>query len=295
MAGTQDHRDDYVYDFSSESTPDIPERARRCLELLLNSDSLEVSPDGRARRPAEKDGQIIWLRRADTSTRGYRPVVVEGGLPRTAQATLAALVVQEGWQTDQERLRTILGSLDLASDANTERSLSEAFEKTFAKLRERSGFKRSEFFSDLLAHRALLFALALLRHCRPDFDNLPSEVKESLLTDCCERMAEVIKSVRLFSGFLEHGGRKKRQRVTWEDPHKAVEVALLKDVEDLGHGEIAEIARIDRPRTLRGRRDYSKVRQTIERGREILRLAYGPEGYLEMVESMKVERRRSRG
>jgi hypothetical protein len=296
MASTRGYRDDYVYDFSSEPTSGIPGRARRSLELLLNSDSLDVSPDGRARRPVEKDGQIIWLRRADTSTRGYRPVVVEDGPPRTAQATLAALTVQEGWRTNPERLKTILGSLDL-DEASTQPRLPDPFEKglenAFVKLRERSSFKRSEFFSDLMAHRPLLFALALLRHYRSDFDDLPRKEKESLLIECCERVDEVLKSVRLLSGFLEQGGREERQRPTWEDPHKAVEGTLLKDVEGLTHREIAEIARIDRPETPRGKRDYSKVRQTIDRGRDILRRAYGPEGYDEMVESMKEERRRS--
>jgi hypothetical protein len=288
MTSIREHHDDYVYDFSVESTPDTPDLARRCLELLLHHGGLGASPDDSA-RSAEKGGQRIWLRRADVSTRGYRSVVVEDGLPRTVQGTLAALTVQEGWRADPERLKTILGVLDLTNEASTERSLSEAFEK----LRELSSHERGEFISDLMAHRPLLFAIALLRHYRPDFDKLSREGKERLLIECYERVDEVLKSVRLLSSFLTHGGREKRQRAAWKDPHTAVKAALLKDVEGLKHHEIAEIARIDSPDNRRIKRDYPKVRQAIDRGRDILQRAYGPEGYEEIVASMKAELRQS--
>jgi hypothetical protein len=58
MASRREHSsDDCVYDFSGEPTPDIPERARRCLELLLNSDGLDASPDERAQSTVARSHQ----------------------------------------------------------------------------------------------------------------------------------------------------------------------------------------------------------------------------------------------
>jgi hypothetical protein len=58
-----------------------------------------------------------------------------------------------------------------------------------------------------LARRRLeaWYVLALLRHHRPNFDNLSAVEQQLLLTKCCERVNEVLKSVRLLSDFLEYG------------------------------------------------------------------------------------------
>jgi hypothetical protein len=123
----------------------------------------------------------------------------------------------------------------------------------------------------------------------------PRKEQERLLIECCERVNKVLESVRLLSGFLNHSGRGKSQRAARKNPHKDVMAALLRDVEGLSHHKIAKTARIDRPGSSRGERDYSKVRQTIDRGRDILKRAYGSEGYATMVESMKAELRKSQG
>jgi hypothetical protein len=49
------------------------------------------------------------------------------------------------------------------------------------------------------------YVLAFLRHHRPDFDSLSAVEQQLLLTKCCERVNEVLKSVRLLSDFLEYG------------------------------------------------------------------------------------------
>jgi hypothetical protein len=288
----REHRDDdYVYEFDAEALPEISDLAHQWIKILYEDSGLpkvsaNTSPDASIGRAVMDNGQIVWVQRADRpGLRGYRMVSVVDEPPRTVKATLAALTVLEGVPADMQRLRTVLSLLDLAGQGSIERSLSEAFKR----LREHSGKRRGRFISDLMADRSLRYAHALLRHYRPDFDNLPHDDQLRLLEKCCERVNDTLKSVRLLSDFLEYGGPSKDQRAAVEDPHRDVKAALLADVEGLKHREIAKILRIDRPSTLRGERDYSKVRQMVARGKDVLQRAFGPEGYSKVLESMKAE------
>jgi hypothetical protein len=287
----REHRDDdYVYDFGVEPLAEIPALAQRSLEILLNRGGLpqgpaNVSSDNHVFSAAMNNGQIIWLQRAEGGLRGYRPLVVIDEPPRTATATLAALTILEGRRADMERLKTILPLLDPTDQTSMEQGLSEGF----SALREQSGKKSGRFISDLMAHRPLNFALALLRYYRPNFDSFPRDKQRGLLEECCQRINEVINSVRSLSDFLEHGEPNQDLRDAVKNPHRDIEAVMLRDVEGLKHREIAEILRVDSPETPRGERDYSTVKKMVDRGRDILHRALGKVGWAKMIESMKAE------
>jgi hypothetical protein len=232
------------------------------------------------------NGQVVWVQRAkQRGIRGYRMVSVMDEPPRTAKATLAALTVLEGRPTDMKRLRAILPLLNPTDQESIEHSMSEAYKR----LREQTGKKRSTFIGDLMAHRPLLYAQALLRYYRPDFDNLPPDQQRGLLEKCCDRINEVLDSVRLLADFLQNGGLDRDQRPAVENPHKYVEAAMLRDVEGLKHREIAGILRVDISEKSVVVDDYSAVVKMVGRRRDILRRAFGKDGWDEMVESMRAE------
>jgi hypothetical protein len=109
------------------------------------------------------------------------------------------------------------------------------------------------------------------------------------LEKCCERINDVLDSVRLLGDFLQYGGLDRDPRPAVENPHKYVEAAMLRDVEGLKHREIAGILRVDISEKSGVVDDYSAVGKMVVRGRDILWRAFGKDGWDEMVESMRTE------
>lgn len=290
----------------------VPDLAYRWLEELIEQgglpdiSSVEIRSKGRPLlRPIREDpvntpsdpsiyparldsGQVIWVRLDEKrSSNGYRSVsVVEK--PNAIRAILALLTILEGTQTDVGKLRNILPFVDPSHPVSIHESQYEAFREL---VEEENVDMARAFLADIndgrFDYRSLEYATALLRYFRPNFDSLPLQERRDLLAKCCERINKLLEVSRQLSEFLEYGSPDKDQRPTIENPRRDVEAAALRDVEGYTYREIAEFLDVEISEKSRCVGDYSTVAKMVDRGREVLRRAFGEDGWQDKAAAMK--------
>jgi hypothetical protein len=271
---------------------------------------------GKSRKPA-------WIKLNGPRTeRGYRDIEVLDQPLRTDAAIITALTVLEASvieDADFERLREALlahveahsepGTKDLQGvlsrlparwfsdqkariDEEIRRLSSEEREKQ-EKGRLPKRWKRWER-DPLLWRRSIRYMLILLWYRRPDFDGHTFDEQLDLLDQHRRVVNAFLKEQRKHVAFLEYGTSEGIPRAGQlaRDPVKA---ALLADVEDLPHREIAK--KLDVDITGRSYDIYAKipaVTRMIEEGRRHLNEGLPETSWPKYAEQMRVEGERYR-
>jgi hypothetical protein len=252
-------------------------------------------PWSNARPVHLESGQTIWLRfDGDRSERGYKSIRVSDQPLRTDAAIISALTVLEATPINKKELDFKIKRLSDLLRAHSEAPLEGALAERVAEIaRELQADKTRErdlrFLEKGLHLRFFEFVLALLRARRPGFKDLPLEGQLKMLNRVSSYVNEIsINSLKLMR-FLEHGTPEGLRTRTLETANKRVEAAVLKDVVDLKHKEIADRLGIKAPTNYSIKKDYPEVRDLVKHGRILLKRALGEDGWRERVEAMKAE------
>ncbi len=271
----------------------LPLKQRKDYSTISRPASLP--PDGDAYPIRfENTKQVLWLQvnGKRSSKRGYREVRVADEPVRTDEAILAALTVMEGRSIDSRRLRKALAELNLSS----ERSMLDHWQEAYRSIpdEQRSKGKRPELVENLQHSHSLDYMLLLLRHHRPDFDELPQKRKLELIARACELVNEFLGSVHKLASFLEYGATGRQQRKAVEDPDRDVIAAVLRDVDGLTNERIGEELGVSLPKSFKSSGDHSTVREMVGRGRRLLERVLEKEGWQQQIQDMKAEAKRWR-
>ena len=251
--------------------------------------------------------EVLWLKpNGRRSKRGYRSVEVLDTPLQTNTAILAALTAVEAKPIDTELLSKYLfhfkaplkwpmafhhHDLPTEFDPSWSGSADEKDEQSQERWQEAWNQQFREFLSVAL-NPTLDYVVALLRYYRPEFDDLPHEEKLALIQDGCVRVNKFLEALRHLEAFLEYGVPGQDLRSRMEKAQEDIKAAELKDVEGLSNPEIGKILGISPTARDRERRENSKVRTSVKRGRPLLIKAFGEEGWRKHVEDKKAERDR---
>jgi hypothetical protein len=141
----------------------------------------------------------------------------------------------------------------------------------------------------------------LIKQYQPDFDYTESEEQAELLLHTLERVARVRESVESLRNYLWYSKPNKSKAIPpVKEPERDIKAAILQDVWSMNTLDIAETLGFERvwkdppkPWTLseKKKRENATVRTAAERGRELLQHFYGAEGWQNVAERMRAERR----
>jgi hypothetical protein len=228
------------------------------------------------------------------SERGYRTVEVLEDLPRTDVAILAALTNLEASEVDVERLERALSLLkvpmqDYSQIESVFATLDKGSEGSSGHLAQTDIEEFRKLIADLQGWRTLEYVAALLRHYRPEFDNLPREEKHGLIVGCCRRVNALLEASKQLGAFLEYGAPDKDLRAPLEEVERYVRAAELKDVEGLSDRKIGEILGIEPAPSDEIRRQNSNVRHAVKQGKRLFTDAWGEEEWQKRGESKRNE------
>src|SRR5215213_2538491 len=253
------------------------------------------SDEVRSARPAAASRYSLLLKlNGPRSERGYRTVEVLKDLPRTDVAILAALTYLEAREVDVERLERALALLkvpmqDYSLVESVLATLDKGSEGSSGHLAQTDAEEFRKLIADLQGWRTLEYVVALLRHYRPEFDDLPREEKHGLIVGCCRRVNTLLEALRQLGGFLEYGAPDKDLRAPLEEVERYVRAAELKDVEGLSDRKIGEILGIEPAPSDEIRRQNSNVRHAVKQGKRLFTDAWGEENWQKRAESKRNE------
>jgi hypothetical protein len=132
--------------------------------------------------------------------------------------------------------------------------------------------------------------VALLRHRRPDFDDLDLEEQLMLVGKFRSHVNRSLEAQRDLAAFLEYGTPQRGlpKRVV-EQARAQVRAAVLADVEGLSHRDIAVELGVDIPERYGENMKIPAVQRMVEAGRDILDNALGEGEWSNRAEWMKWE------
>jgi hypothetical protein len=136
------------------------------------------------------------------------------------------------------------------------------------------------------------YAKDLLRHYRPDFDELPREEQIALMQHTCQRINAVLEAVRKLVEFAEYGRPSGDSKPAVEQAVRDVKAAELHEVAGLSYPKVAE--KLGEPPPSQSdliKNDHTRVRKMAERGHDLLVRAFGEEGWQELVDSLQQQYR----
>jgi hypothetical protein len=116
--------------------------------------------------------------------------------------------------------------------------------------------------------------------------------KIDLLVHTCAYINEFLGALKKLASFLEYGTPDGRAKAAFRNADTDVRAAVLRYVVGLTYREIGEELGIPRPKDFEIKGDYARVRQMVIRGRKILVLAIGEDGWRRHIEAMKAEAKR---
>jgi hypothetical protein len=134
------------------------------------------------------------------------------------------------------------------------------------------------------------YVVALLRHFRPEFDELESDAQLALVRDGCRRMNAYLQALRQLTTFLEYGRPDKDLRLTLKSVERDIRAAELQDIEGLSSVKVGRVLGIEPPPSDQFKRTNSRALNMAKRGRQILVDALGQDGWQKLAESKRAER-----
>jgi hypothetical protein len=135
--------------------------------------------------------------------------------------------------------------------------------------------------------RSLEYQLALLRHRRPDFDDLDLEEQLMLIGNFRRHVYDFLEAQRALTQFLEYGIPEGTPNSVVRNARDQVRAAVLVDVEGLTHREIALKLGVEIPRTYEINMKIPAVKRMVEDGRGILNEALGTGEWSQKAEEIK--------
>jgi hypothetical protein len=221
-------------------------------------------------------------------------VEVFESLPSTDRAILSALTNLEADKVDVQRLESALSSIraPVQEFFRFEGILAQRYEGregSSRRLEEKATQEYRSLVADLQVS-TLEYVVALLRHYRPEFDDLPREEKHGLIVGCCKRVNILLDASRQLGRFLEYGTPNKDLRPPVEKAQEYVRAAELKDVEGLSDRKIGEMLGIDPAPSDSVRRQNSRVNHAVKQGRRLLFGAWGEDGWQKRARAKSGER-----
>jgi hypothetical protein len=149
--------------------------------------------------------------------------------------------------------------------------------------------------------KAFATAELLLRHFRPDYDELSMGEQAALIEATCGRLNGFHAALKELTSFVEYGQvnadtrKPKKLKPGIKDARRDIRAALYKHVEGLSNEEIGERQGTGRRGAAQeSKRDDSTARTRAGRGTDLLRRAWGQEGSQELIKSIKSDRDRWR-
>ena len=279
-----------------------------------------TSADSGVRLP---NGQIVWLR--DDALRGdldqeYRGIEVFDETPQTDKAIIAAVTALETRRVEDERLEKAILlyklGVEMPSEATPDSEAPENLKPTahwlggWAERIDEAARSDPELqearSSDSLNAMRYMYTFGyieeLLRYFRPDYDKLSRREQTALIQGACDRLNKFHWALEELVGFAEYATydaskRKLRKlKPATDNVQLYVDAALLRDVEGLKYKEIGDRlgARTPDAEEWKTKRDASTPRSWVAKGRGLLELAWGEEGYAARVAAKKAERERWR-
>ena len=215
-------------------------------------------------------------------------------LPRTDVAILAALTNLEGREVDVERIESALSRITWPMRDYSPIEFAHANpelegDKDSGDLGKADAEEIRKIAADLQGFRTLEYVVTLLRHYRPEFDDLPKDEKHGLIVGCCKRVNALLEASKHLGAFLEYGASDKDLRAPLEEVKRYVRAAELKDVERLSDRKIGEILGIEPAPSDEIRRQNSNVRHAVKQGRRLFTDAWGKEEWQKRVELKRSE------
>ncbi len=251
----------------------------------------------------EGSREVVFIKlNGPRSEHGYKALEVLDTPLRTDKAILAALTTLEARELDFRRMDDsfILDAIDLrrvwSKPPDEQDSSEEGTEPLYSTLEELSLLEEPETFPYQLKQIGPIFALeyvvTLLRHYRPEFDELPREEQIDLVKAGCERVNNFLKALRHLVSFLEYGAAGKKLASGREDAARDMRAAELKDVEGLTAPKLGDLLGIEKPDSDKDRRTNSTANDIAKRGRRLLVNNLGEGFWREAVEAKREERKR---
>jgi hypothetical protein len=241
--------------------------------------------------------EVLWLKlNGPRSEQGYRMIRILDTPLKTNTAILAALTALEGREVRIDALDDsfIESVLDTSGEGLT---VEEAIQELVTQVTGEEASESGQLVSsgihddpDLETQLALEYVAAMLRHYRPEFDDLPYPERIALLEDGCTRVTEFLESLRKLVRFLEYGAPQKDLRPKLENAAQDVTAAELRDIEGLSNRKIGERLDITPPPSDMIRRTNSTAGAAADRGRELIVHALSEEGWQKLIELKKAER-----
>jgi hypothetical protein len=243
--------------------------------------------------PLEGTRQTVWLNLGGPRSPegGYHKIFLSEEPLRTDAAIFAALTALEGRPLNIGLLREILPEI-LPSRGESVWECWVRARGVGARGKKRADENLSEILDELRHHQTLDYVLMLLRYHRPDFDDGPLEERAALLAETCARVNEFLETLRKLMAFVEYGVPGRGAVPITRTAARDVEAAVLKDVEGLTYHEIGERLGVPPPANYSYKGDHAAVRKMALRGRKLLMLALGEEGWHMQAQEMRTEAER---
>ena len=243
----------------------------------------EANSVGEGAFPAKVQGsrEVIWVQPEGRRTeQGYKRVEVLNTQLATDTAIIAAMTSLEAKEVRLEGLEdsfirsAIAGSIhDPAADETPDEEALSWWAPQFIKY-----------------WHTVSYVVALLRHYRPEFDNLRSDAQLALVRDGCKRINAYLQALRHLTSFLEYGRPGRDLRPMLEGAERDIRAAELQDVEGLSSVQVGRVLGIEPPQSDQFKRTNSRALNMAKRGRRLLTDALGQDGWQELAESKRAER-----
>jgi len=250
--------------------------AQICIEALAATGLRETDPASGSR---PKEG-IPYSPEANT--------VGEGAFPAKVQNSREVVWVQpEGRRTEQGYKRIEVLDSQLATDTAIIAAVTslEAKEVRLEGLEDRSirqVIKNSvpsppadEASDEEMSHwwvsqfieywQSVSYVVALLRHFRPEFDDLGGDAQVALVRDGCKRINSYLQALRQLTSFLEYGHPERDLRPTLEDVGRDIRAAELQDIEGLSSVQVGRELGIEPPQSDQFKRTNSRALNMAKR------------------------------
>jgi hypothetical protein len=141
----------------------------------------------------------------------------------------------------------------------------------------------------LLWQRSISYMVALLRYRRPDFDDHTLEEQLDLVDQHRRRINKFLEKQREHARFLEYGTPKGIPTRVVERARDQVKAAVLADVEDLSHKEIANKLGVDVPARHKENMKIPEIADLVSDGRGLLDNVLPGIGWRKHAEDMKAD------